>query len=404
VRLGVPCAVWVYPDECRPTIQRAAVLEGPAGVPASVIIKRIHWIDPYDPDDVRPTGGTSAPHDNPTMAWRLLSEWTATQCLTCWGGDPPLWPRCYGGDLAEGFVLLEDLGTGERLSDLLMGNDAVAAQAALLGYATALGRMHAATCGREAEYDRLWQARARRTTPMRQIEAETLRGEGRRLVVLGQGLGVRWPPGLEAEIETVVAAYREPGPFLALTVGDWYPANDMFVGGHLRLYDFERAAFRHALLDGFVKQHLFPWRRYRLQVELEQRFERIYRSELMHGCPAAADAEQYRRAALEMWAVWVLRDMGGPLEKALERDAHWEDDLSEAERRVCPTVRQRVLLVLDSFTEETEHVGHLEGMGAAARSLAERLRSLWQPAPCELQLFPAFAESRWSPAIRWRPR
>jgi hypothetical protein len=172
------------------------MLERPEWLPKSLILKRIHWIDPYDPDDVRPTGGTSAPHANPTMAWRLVSEWTATQFLSRVGGEPPIGPRCYGGDLAEGFVILEDLGSGARLCDLLLGNDPVAAEAALLGYATALGRMHGTTCGREAEYDRLWEALGRRTAPMRQIEAETLRDDWRRTEAMRDALGVRWPRGL----------------------------------------------------------------------------------------------------------------------------------------------------------------------------------------------------------------
>ena len=141
VRLGQPEGVWVYPDECRTTIQRALVQEGPPGVPATVIIKRINSIDPYDPNDLRLRG--PAFYDA-TPAWRLITEWTATRFLSRFTFDPPLSPCCYGGDRAEGFVILEDLGTGERLYDLLHGSDPARAEAALLGYATALGRIHPA--------------------------------------------------------------------------------------------------------------------------------------------------------------------------------------------------------------------------------------------------------------------
>jgi hypothetical protein len=389
VRLGQPEGVWVYPDECRMTIQRAAVREGPPGVPATVIIKRIGGPDPYDPQDLRLRG--PAFYDA-TPAWRLITEWTATRFLSRFAFDPPLSPRCYGGDRAEGFVTLEDLGSGERLYDLLHGSASARAEAALLGYATALGRIHGATAGREQEYDRLWAELGDHATTERSVEAEELSRLWRRILDVGNALGVCWPGGVEVEIQAVAASVREPGPFLALTHGDAFPANDLFANGRLRLYDFERAAFRHALFDGFIKPHLLPWRRYRLPKAVEHRFEMRYRDELTTGCPEAADSDRYARASLEMRAVWVLWNTCRYLESALERDSHWEGDLSDEERLVCPTVRQRTLLILDSFAEATEQVGHLEAMGAAARRLAESLRTCWQPRPIQLRPFPAFGQ------------
>jgi hypothetical protein len=403
IRLEEPQGVWVYPDECRITIQRAAVREGPPEAPATVIIKRIHGDDPYDPCDLRLAG---CGFYDATTAWRLITEWTATRFLSRFAFDPPgpapvgstgspppagAPPRCYGGDLAEGFVILEDLGSGDRLSDLLHGSDAARAEAALLGYATTLGRIHGATAGREPEYDRLWTELGQRTTTDRFIEAEALPRVWRRVCNVGDAFGVRWPDGVESDIEAVASAVRDPGPFLALTHGDNFPANDMFVNGCLRLYDFERAAFRHALYDGFVRPHLLPWRRYRLPDLLERRFEMLYRAELAKGCPEAADDARFARAGLEMRAAWVLRNTSWHLESALGRDSHWEGELTDQERRICPTVRQRTLLILDSFGEATEQVGHLQTLGTATRRLAACLRACWQPVPIQLQLFPAFA-------------
>jgi hypothetical protein len=393
VRLGEPAGIWVYPDECRPTIQRARVLVGPAGAPASVILKRIHWIDPYDPDDVQPTGGTSAPHENPTMAWRLISEWTGTQSLSRFGGEPPLCPQFYGGDLAEGFVILGDLGTGETLEDLLQGEDPVSAEAALMGYATALGRMHAGSCGREAEYDRLWEVLGKRTTLMREIEARILREACHRLKGLAERFGVRWPHGTEREIETVLAAFREPGPFAALTLGDYCPVNTMFVNGGLYLFDFERAAFRHALFDGCIKPHHSAWLGNRLPAELEERFAATYRSELIRSCPEASDEARYRHAALEMRAAWLLWRLEADVKEAQEQEYPQQGQRSEADPGAGLSLRQRTLLVLEGFAEEAKQIGHLEALGAVSRCLAERLRARWQPAPGTLRLFPTFSQS-----------
>jgi hypothetical protein len=394
VRLGELEGIWVYPDECRRTVQRARVLDGPPGAPETVIVKRINWPDAYDPDDIRPTGARSLSGQegsaNPTLAWRLLCEWTATLFLGRFAGEPPLAPRCYGGDREEGFVLLEDLGEGRRLRDLLLGTDPEAAEAALLGYAQTLGRLHGTTCGREADYFQIWETWGCPCTPVRQHEAERLRNDWHRIEALGSSLAVPWPPGLSTDLEQVLAALRDPGPLLALSQGDYVPVNDMYVNGQLRLYDFECAAFRHALYDGFVKPDPPPWRRHRLPADLEQRFETIYRSELIQGCPQASDEAWYARAALEMRLARAIGDAAWYLELGWEQDRHWEGDLTEAEVATSPTVRQRTLLVLEGAAAATEQVDHREALGAAAQCLADRLRSLWQPAPYSLPLFPAF--------------
>ena len=52
-------------------------------------------------------------------------------------------------------------------------------------------------------------------------------------------------------------------------------------------------------------------------------------------------------------------------------------------------VRQRQLLRLDTFAATTEQFGHLEAIGATARKMAVRLRSLWPP-EAEMPLYPPF--------------
>jgi hypothetical protein len=388
VRLEEPQGVWVFPDECRRTLQRATVLDGPSGMPATVILKRIHGEDPFDPEDVRPIGGSRG---DGTVAWRLIGEWTGTQFLGSLPHEPPLSPRCYGGDRAEGFVVLEDLGAGARILDLLLGDDPFRAEAALLSYATVLGRIHALTMGREAEYEGLRSALTAQTIRYREFEAGLFPRNWRRIQELREGLGLSWPAGADDDVERVSAAAGEPGPFLAFTQGDYAPANDMVIGGEVRLFDFERGAFRHALFDGVVKRHLHPWRQHRYPEVVQRRFETRYRAELARGCPEAADDERFTRADLEMRAAWMLRNASGDLAAALAGE-WWSGEGPAGEQPPPqPTVRQYLLLMLDDFAAATEAAGHLERLGDIARRLANRLRALWQPELYELPLFPAFA-------------
>src|SRR5690349_979730 len=74
----------------RDTVFRCAVLAGPAGMPASVVVKRPTPRDDraYDPTDA----------DFLAIASRLFNEWAGLQLLQEHGIAPPVAPRFYGGD------------------------------------------------------------------------------------------------------------------------------------------------------------------------------------------------------------------------------------------------------------------------------------------------------------------
>lgn len=137
-------------------ITRAPLLDGPPGAPATVVIKAATPRDEraFDPDAT----------DFLSLAVRLFNEWAGLQLLQESGITPPVAPRFYGGDRALGFLIQEDLGAGQGLDHLLLGDDPAAATNALLALAAALGRMHAATAGpeRQAAYDRRRDGLARR--------------------------------------------------------------------------------------------------------------------------------------------------------------------------------------------------------------------------------------------------
>src|SRR5262245_38538776 len=119
-------------------------LGGPPGTPATAILKVVHLAPgrPYDPDDPDPEGRAALLH-NEWAGYAWLGTLPALRGVT---------PRLLGGDRALGLLVLEDLGPGESLADLLLGSDPVAARAGLQAYAATLGRLHAATAGRFAEY------------------------------------------------------------------------------------------------------------------------------------------------------------------------------------------------------------------------------------------------------------
>jgi hypothetical protein len=354
----------------RSRVLRFRVREGPAAAPASVIIKHVQGDENerYDPDNAPPF----------TPAWRFFNDWTGAQFLSAVADDPLLCPRFYGGDRGNGFVALEDLGEGDSLAEVLLGDDPARAEQALLALAATLGRMHAATIGREAEYQRLQDALGARSpgNPGQSSSPYNSFREG------CGALGIALTPGVAAALEAVAAAMREPGPFLAYTHGDPCPDNNRYADGRLRLFDFEYGAFRHALRDGVYGRVPFPtcWCVNRLPPDVPPRMEAAYRQELVKGCPEARDNDCFHRAVVEASAHWTFDTIGWHLSHALEQDREWG----------IATTRQRVLVRLDNLAALTGQLGHLEELGETAQEIAARLRALWPSEADAMPLYPAF--------------
>ena len=115
IRLGdVTC---LSDDERRNLLLRVHDLD--EGRPASFIIKKV-VADSYDPADL--------------ASWdtRLfLSDWAGAELLSTVLSNPRS-ARFYGGDYAEGFFILEDLGEHRSLVEPLLEQDAARAEKALL--------------------------------------------------------------------------------------------------------------------------------------------------------------------------------------------------------------------------------------------------------------------------------
>ena len=354
----------------RDHVFRFVVLDGPPQAPASVIVKRPRLSNgaTFDADELE----GAAPN--------LFNDWAALQYLSEATGDEPVAPRYLAGERASGLLVIEDLGAGESIDTFLLGADPTTAEDALLGLARTLGRMHARTAGRQEDYNRMRDALGPRVPDYRASEIRTL---GAAFFQALEALGLHPPPGLDADLDAVVAAMENPGPFLAYTHGDPCPDNCLRVGGRIRLIDFEVGGFRHALTDGVYGRIHFPtcWCVNRLPSQLPLRMEDAYRAELAQGCPAASDDTLFRRAVVEACAFWSLvmcRWFNVP--KLLEEDDRWG----------ISTRRQRVLLRSPILAQLTAEVGYLEALGAAFGALSDTLRAAWMPELEEMPLYPAF--------------
>lgn len=247
--------------------------------------------------------------------------------------------------------------------------------------ASALGRLHADTAGHAETFASL----SERFGEFDQESALlTLRG-------LDLRVGLRELPTLLAatdlpsvaeshgDLEEVVEELRSPRGFLALSSGDPCPDNERLVDDEVRFFDFEAAAFRHALIDAAHYVIPFPncWCWARLPDELSHRLLSIHREELRRVCPEAGDDQRYHEAlarAAGAWVVWTL----------LRRLPMAADE---------PRVRPRILEAIRTFTSLAKEAGTLVTFTDFCERVRTALEVAWPDARAET--YPAFGGVGW---------
>ncbi len=356
----------------RSLVYRFPIVEGSHEMTTSVIVKVVNPTEkaPYDP----------ASADTP--AWTLFNEWAALQFLQQVLGADGLAPRLYAADRTAGMLIIEDLGEGKRLDQFLLGNDAQAAEQALLDFAIVHGRLHTLTMQHSEEFAHLRESLG---------PGVWLRDDGRYTWIADvfhtavTTLDIAPLAGVEEELEHVKEALAQPGPFRSFIQGDSCPDNCLYTPKGLYLIDFEGAIVSHALREGLYGRMHFPtcWCVYRLPDMVIERMEQVYRTELVKGCPAAADDALYYRAVVDVCAFWIMDGFRTfSLSKLLQQD-RWI---------IAASDRQRFMTRATIFVRTAEHFGYLPALCGTMRSMLERLHALWGIDETAMAYYPAFAE------------
>jgi hypothetical protein len=263
-------------------------------------------------------------------------------------------PRLLATDDSAGLLVLEDLGSGPALEDLLLGADPGAATEAFVALAEAVGRMHTATLG-QADGTGPWRYDVREHWA--RIEAYTGTGGAE----VGEMLDI-----------------LDSGP-AALSNGDVAPQNCRLTGGRARLLDFEDAAAHHPLLDAAHFRLPFYgapcWAR--IPAEVGARVEAAYRS-----ATGRADDRAYAEGMAAAVAAWtVIRLVRLP--KLLAADEPHPMGFSR---------RGRLLDTLQVAVDATD--GVLPRLRDFFAGAGRRLRETWPGLPPAQQLYPAYRNTR----------
>lgn len=366
-------------------VVRCEVTGGRAGLPPSLVVKKVREDEfAYRPDSP----------DTPNPAHWLFNDWAASEFLGRVPSEIPLAPRLYAGSRARGLIVLEDLGGGEPpdTQHALLGDDPELAEATLLEHVSLISRLHAATAGREPEYARIRRRLGALPRPASLFQdpwADARNdaippGEVEEVVKLYlsacERVGVSPRGRVGEEIASVTSAVEgRPGVFLAFCKGDQSMAADYIrLNGLPRLYDFNAAGYRHALVEGMPGRMTWGCMM-RLPARVVRRMDAAYQTQLTRRHTEISD-EMMRRARAEAGARWHILHVVHRLPEALAGDRP----------RGLTTLRQQVIAWLNAFADLSEEFGGTPALGASARRVAERLLKVWPAEAAEMPYYPAF--------------
>ncbi|HET8640497.1 MAG TPA: hypothetical protein VFM37_01090, partial [Pseudonocardiaceae bacterium] len=255
----------------RSVVLRVRVGDNPFSLPRTVVLKR---------NIATVMDGEADPFAHEAASCRLL---TAVQPAD------PVGPELIAHDPGERLLVMEDLGRAATLAEQLLGNDPRAAERGLLAWARSLGRLHAVTAGREADFGALMRRLGARTwhDP---VAPDARRALAELPELLATELGVR--TGAAAAERARASARLLGGPgYRAFSPSDLCPDNNLVTGNGVRFLDFEWGCIRDVTLDVAYLRVPFPscWCVFALPTGMADVMLTCWRSEIADVWPALTD-------------------------------------------------------------------------------------------------------------------
>jgi len=295
-------------------------------------------------------------------------------------GGNALAPSFLGADPSMQLVVMSDLGGGRSLADVLLTGSAAQAEAALVDWAGACGRLSVLTHAYRSAFDAL----AARYLADRPDERHLAGLPGRVLAAPENAakMGVPAPDGVAGEL-TEVAAAAAADQYAVFSPGDICPDNNLLTGAGVKFVDFEEAGFHPVFLDAAYITMPFStcWCVFRFPPDLSARAEAAYRDQVSAVWPDLADDAVWQPGLRRAVAAWTMSSTSWLLRRSLAADVPMNSE------RPSPHTRQLMRYRWQSLLAELEPAGELPAIAALVRSLLAATASWHTP---ELPLYPAF--------------
>ncbi len=282
----------------RTTVLRVRVAENAFSLPRTLIVKQLRGAA-----QDRRIGGLAPGVASIDAAF--LREAVSYQFTTALSSRHRPGAYLLAHDIPARLLILSDLGENASLTTVLRSGAEPASRNALMAFAQAMGRMHAATVGREPDFVALLRRVdvAHRVDGIAQ-QAEAAIGEVPRM--LHRELNIEVPGEIA---ERIVAGNRlfSAGRYRAFSPSDLCPDNVILNAEGARFLDYEWGGFRDATLDIAYALVSFPGCLCDVELSRERARQLVeaWRSEVVGVWPALADDAVLAERILEARLIWV---------------------------------------------------------------------------------------------------
>ncbi|HEY3607659.1 MAG TPA: hypothetical protein VGL06_09180 [Pseudonocardiaceae bacterium] len=322
------------------TVVRVRVASSPFSLPRTLVVKR------YGPADQQPVGDA------------FVQEAVSYQLFTAFSPEDRMCPEMFAHDGAARLVVLEDLGRAPTLENKLLAGDPKAAERALLSWSRSLGRLHASTAGREADFDALSRrlGTSRVTDPLSSAGHQAFEELPE---LLADAIGV----------VTSGAAHRRAAnsswlldshTHRAFSPSDACPDNNVITSRGVRFLDFEGGCWRNVLLDAGYLRVPFPtcWCSFTLPAGMTEAMVAAWRAEVRDVWPDLDDDAVLLPALLDAQLLWVWVSTWWFLPRVDQDDVPVDSDARSPRRSVALRSRWQQLARDAARAGERDVVAH----------------------------------------------
>ena len=350
----------------RSVVARARVARNPFSLPRTLVVK--HYLADADPTRPDP----------------FHYEVASCQLFTALPIDARPSPVLIAHDPQARLLVLEDLGRSSTLADTLFGPDAAAAHRCLLSWARALGRMQAATAGRENDFGALLRRQGERAWRDPMAEDARLAFAGV-TGLLDDELGVTVSPAAAREAHDT-ARLLGGTRFRAFSPSDTCPDNNLVTSRGVRFVDFEWGCFRDVALDAAYLRVPFPGceASFALPAGVAETMIETWRNEITEVWPELDEPDLLDARLLDAQLLWVWLCTWWLLPRIRVKDRPVGGDVTRSPRISTALAHYwRKLSVAAAAADRpaTADLGVL---------VADALAKRFPDAPGALPLFPAF--------------
>lgn len=282
----------------RTTVLRVRVAENSYSLPRTLIVKQVRGAARD-----RTTGGLAPGVASVDSAF--LREAVSYQFTTSLGRDHRPGAYLIAYSLPDRLLILSDLGENAGMTAALRSGNETTSRNALMAFAQALGRMHAATVGREADFVAL----LRRVDVVHRVDGIAQQAESSVVEVprlLQRELGLEVPVEIA---ERIVRGNRlfSAGRYRAFSPSDLCPDNVMINNDGARFLDYEWGGFRDATLDITYALVSFPGCLCDIELSRDRARQMVdaWRAEVVGVFPTLADDDVLADRLLEARLIWV---------------------------------------------------------------------------------------------------